>query len=234
MGYPIRPGWNRQSWRNPVLESLRDEHLPLAASAILSCACVVVDQSVADRLGLGQVSALVYGNKLAAVLLAVFASAVGMAVLPVFTRLAAARERGRLPRSVLVYSGSITLLMAPLTVVLVLFSSALVRAFFEHCAFQSAATQLATRVQRFALLQAPVVIWLAIASRPTTALSANRLLVWMGASALIRDLVLDIVFSRWMAVAGIALATPVVQCVSLGILVWLLPCHEPTLFSGRA
>jgi len=237
MGYPIRPmwpGWNRQSWRNPVLESLREQYLPLAASAILLSASVVVDQSVAGRLGPGQVSALVYGNKLAAVLLAVIASAAGTAVLPVFARLAAAREWGRLRRSVLVYSGSITLLTAPLTVVLVLFSGALVRAFFEHGAFQSAATQLVTRMQRFALLQAPGAILLAIASRLTTALSANRLLVWMGASALIADVVLDVVFSRWMGVAGIALSTPVVQCVSLGVLVWLLHRHEPRLFSGRA
>ncbi len=220
MGYPIGPSW--QHWNSPELESLRRQYLPLAASAVISSACVVVDQSVAGRLGPGKVSALVYGNKLAAVLLAVAAQAVSTAVLPAFSRLAAVRDWRRLRQSVLVYSGAVTLLMIPLTAVLVVFSGPLVRAFFQHGAFQAPATQLVAEVQRFALLQAPLAILLAIATRLTSALSANGLLVWMGAAALIADVVLDVAFSRWLGVAGIALASPAVSLVSLCVLVVLL------------
>lgn len=232
MGYPIHPMW-RESM-SPQLGSLRRQYLPLVASAVISSACVIVDQSVAGRLGPGRVSALVYGNKLAAVLLAVVASAAGTAVLPVFSRLAAAREWKRLRRSVLVYSGAVTLVIAPLTIALVVCSGPIVRALYEHGAFQAAAAQVVTQVQRFALLQAPFAMLLAIATRLTSALSANRLLVSMGATALIADIVLDVVFSRWMGVAGIALATPCVQCVSLCVLVVLLRRHEPKVFSGGA
>jgi peptidoglycan biosynthesis protein MviN/MurJ (putative lipid II flippase) len=122
--------------------------------------------------------------------------------------------------------------MVPLTIALFVCSGALVRAFFEHGAFQTGAAQLVTQVQRLAVLQAPFAILLAIASRLTAALSANRLLIWMGAAALITDIILDIAFSRWMGVAGIALATPAVQCVSLCALVLLLRRQEPKLFSG--
>ena len=108
------------------------------------------------------------------------------------------------------------------------------RALFEHGAFQAEAAQLVIKVQRFALLQAPFAILLAIATRLTSALSANRLLVWMGAAALVTNIVLDIAFSRWMGVAGIALATPCVQCVSLCVLVALLRRHEPRVFSSGA
>jgi putative peptidoglycan lipid II flippase len=232
MGYPIRPMWC--DWMTPRLRSLRLQYLPLAASAIISSACVIVDQSVAGRLGPGRVSALVYGNKLVAVLLAVVASAAGTAVLPAFSRFAAAREWKLLRRSVLVYGGAVTLLIAPLTVVLIIGSGPIVRALYEHGAFRAAAAQLVTEVQRFALLQAPFAMLLAIATRLTSALSANRLLVWMGTAALIADIVLDVVFSRWMGVAGIALATPCVQFVSLCVLVALLRRHQPELFSAGA
>ena len=228
MGYPIGPSWRH--WKSPELESLRRQYLPLAASAVISSACVVVDQSVAGRLGPGKVSALVYGNKLAAVLLAVAAQAVSTAVLPAFSRLAAARDWKRLRQSVLVYGGAVTLLMTPLTAVLAVFSGPLVRAFFQHGAFQASATQLVTEVQRFAVLQAPFAILLAIATRLTSALSANRLLVWMGAAALIADIILDVLFSRWLGVAGIALASPAVCLVSLCVLVMLLRRHEPRVF----
>ena len=232
MGYPILPMWH--GWSSPPLRSLRRQYLPLAASAIISSACVIVDQTVAARLGPGRVSALVYGNKLATVLLAVVASAAGTAVLPVFSRLAAAQEWTRLRHSVLVYSGVVLLVILPLTVALVARSGALVRVLFEHGAFQAEAAQLVTQIQRFALLQAPFAMLLAIATRLTSALSANRLLVSMGAAALVADIVLDVVFSRWMGVAGIALATPCVQCVSLCVLVALLRRHRPELFSAGA
>jgi putative peptidoglycan lipid II flippase len=232
LGYPIRPMW--RDWMTPRLGNLRRQYLPLVASAIVSSACVIVDQSVAGRLGPGRVSALVYGNKLVAVLLAVVASAAGTAVLPVFSRLAAAREWKLLRRSVLTYSGGVVAIIAPLTIVLILCSGPLVHALYEHGAFQAEAAQLVTKVQRFTLLQAPFAILLAIATRLTSALSANRLLVWMGAAALVTNIVLDIAFSRWMGVAGIALATPCVQCVSLCVLVALLCRHEPRVFSSGA
>jgi putative peptidoglycan lipid II flippase len=195
---------------------------------------VVVDQSVAGRLGPGRISALVYGTKLAAVLLAVVGSAAGTAMLPEFSRLAAASEWGRLRRSVLICGGVVTLLMVPLSAALIAGSGPLVRALFEHGAFQAAAAPLVIQVQRFALLQAPFAMLLVIAARLTAALSGNRLLVWMGAATLITDIILDLLFSRWMGVAGIALATPAVQCVSLGVLAVLLRRHEPRLFSEGA
>jgi putative peptidoglycan lipid II flippase len=232
MGYPVSPVW--RSWKSPELESLRRQYVPLAASAIIASACVVVDQSVAGRLGPGRISALVYGTKLAAVLLAVVGSAAGTAMLPEFSRLAAASEWGRLRRSVLICGGVVTLLMVPLSAALIAGSGPLVRALFEHGAFQAAAAPLVIQVQRFALLQAPFAMLLVIAARLTAALSGNRLLVWMGAATLITDIILDLLFSRWMGVAGIALATPAVQCVSLGVLAVLLRRHEPRLFSEGA
>ena len=230
MGYPIRP--DLRNWNSPELASLRRQYWPLLISAIISSACVVVDQSVAGRLGPGKVSALAYGKKLVAGLITVAALGIGTAVLPAFSRLAAAKDWKQLGHSVLVYCGAVTLLMTPITAVLVVFSGPLVRAFFQHGAFQADATQLVTEVQRFALLQAPFAILLAIATRLTSALSANRLLVSMGAAALIADVILDIVFSRWLGVAGITLASAGVSAVSLCVLVALLHRHEPRLFSS--
>jgi putative peptidoglycan lipid II flippase len=189
-----------------------------------------VDQSVAGRLGSGGVSALVYGNKLASVLLAIVATAIATVVLPSFSRLAAARDWKGLRHSVLVYCGTVTLIMVPMAAILITASGFLVRTFFEHGAFRSAATQLVTEIQRFSLLQTPFTMLLAILTRLTAALSANALLVRVGIAALITDVVLDLLFSHWWGVPGIALATPVVQAVSLAVLAALLFKREPQLF----
>ena len=52
-------------------------------------------------------------------------------------------------------------------------------------------------------------------------------------TALIADVVLDVAFSRWLGVAGIALASPAVSLVSLCVLVVLLRRHEPRVFMGE-
>ena len=230
-GYPILPSW--RGWRAPELKTLRRQYLPLAASAVILSGCVVVDQSVAGRLGSGSVSALVYGTKLSAVLLAIVASAAATAVLPVFSQFAASRDWKGLRHAMLVYCGTITLVMTPVTLILIALSGFLVRTFFEHGAFQAGASELVTQVQRFSLMQAPFAMLLAIATRLTAALSANALLIRMGLAALVADVALDLLFSRWWGVAGIALATPAVQAISLAVLVWLLARREPGLLLGR-
>ena len=56
LGYPVTP--LPGAWKAPELKTLRDQYFPLAAGVVVSSMGIVVDQSVAGRLGPGQVSAL--------------------------------------------------------------------------------------------------------------------------------------------------------------------------------
>jgi putative peptidoglycan lipid II flippase len=229
LGYPVTP--LPGAWKAPELKTLRDQYFPLAAGVVVSSMGIVVDQSVAGRLGPGQVSALSYGNNLTKVLLAIVASGLSTAVLPMFSRLAAAKDWTRLRHSALLYAGAATLFMVPITALLIAYSAPLVRILFEHGAFDRSAAQVVTEVQRFSLLQAPLSILVAVAGRLTVSLSANAVLLRMGIAALITNTTLDLILSRWLGVAGIALATSGVQVVSLLVLVLLLRRRAPELFS---
>jgi putative peptidoglycan lipid II flippase len=229
LGYPVMP--LRGGWKAPELKTLRDQYFPLAAGVVVSSLGVVVDQSIAGRLGAGQVSALSYGNKLTGVLLAVVASGLSTAVLPMFSRLAAAKDWIRLRHAALLYSGAALLFMAPLTAALVAYSGPLVRILYQHGAFQESAAAIVTQVQRFSLLQAPLSVLVAVAARLAVSLSANSVLLRMGIAALVTNATLDVILSRWMGVAGIALATTGVQVVSLLVLVVMLCRRAPQVFS---
>lgn len=228
MGYPVLPAWSRP--RMPELSALRRQYVPLAASGIISSGCIVADQVIAGRLSPGSVSAWAYGTKLSTVLLAIVAAAVGAVVLPAFSHLAATENWTRLRHSVRLYCGIAAAVSIPAAALLIAVSGPLVRALFEHGEFQASAARLVTQIQRFALLQVPFSLVLAIAARLASALSANRLLLWMGAAALATDVVLDVVFSRSMGVAGIALASASVEAVSLMVLAALLYRHSPQAF----
>jgi putative peptidoglycan lipid II flippase len=229
LGYPIAP--KRGAWKAPELKILRDQYFPLAAGVVISSAGIVVDQSVAGRLGAGQVSALSYGNKLTAVLLAIVATGLSTAVLPMFSRFAAVKDWARLRHAALLYSGAAILFMAPMTAALVAYSGPIVRILYQHGAFQQSAAQIVTEVQRYSLLQAPLAILVSIVGRLTVSLSANAVLLRMGIAALIANTILDVILSHWMGVAGIALASSGAQLVSLLVLIVLLRARAPKLFS---
>jgi putative peptidoglycan lipid II flippase len=229
LGYPVTP--MRGAWKAPELKILRDQYFPLAAGVVISSAGIVVDQSIAGRLGAGQVSALSYGNKLTAVLLSIVATGLSTAVLPMFSRFAAAKDWARLRHAVLLYSGAAIVFMVPMTAVLVAYSGPIVRILYQHGAFQQSAAQVVTEVQRYSLLQAPFAILVSIAGRLTVSLSANSALLRMGIAALIANTILDVILSHWMGVAGIALASSGAQLASLLVLVVLLRNRAPKLFS---
>ncbi|HEY7336892.1 MAG TPA: lipid II flippase MurJ [Bryobacteraceae bacterium] len=231
LGYPILPRWT--NWRGADATQLGGQYLPLLASVAIGSACVLVDQSMAARLGPGQVSTLVYGSKLTAVTLQLVAMPIGVTILPTLARLAAGRDWWRLRRATLICCAAVTAIAVPLTASLVGGSGFLVRVFFERGAFHADAARMVAQVQRFSLLQVPFALPLALTTRLTSALSANALLARVGIVALAADVTLDYALSRWMGVAGIALASVFVQIVSLLVLMLLLYRREPRLFERK-
>lgn len=229
-GFSIAPAWD--GW-TPEAAAIWKQYLPLTAGAMISSACIIVDQAIAGMLGAGSVSALAYGGKFVAVGLAITATAAGTAVLPVFSRLAATGEWRELRRSAAGYIGGAFALSVPATALLIYYSEPIVRVLFERGAFGADATSVVATVQRYALTQVPFALALALVVRLAAALEATSLLARVAIAGFIANLVGDIVLARWMGIAGIALATAVVQAVSVAALVYLLVQREPRLLATR-
>ena len=213
-GYRITPAWD--GW-TPELAAIFRQYVPLIAAAMISSAAVVIDQAVAGMLGSGSVSELAYGTKLVSVLLAVGAAALGTSVLPVFSRLAALRDWQRLRRIATIYSLAALLLSVPITAILFVWSEPIVRIFYQHGAFHAGATRVVASVQKFALVQVPFAVALALVMKVAIAISANALLARVAIAAFIVNLICDLAFAHLIGIAGIALATAVVQLASLAI-----------------
>jgi putative peptidoglycan lipid II flippase len=227
LGYPLAPRWKGAG---AEIKQLSSEFFPLLASTAITSGFALIDQSVAGRLGSSQVSALVYGNRLSTVLLQVAAAPIGVTILPMLARLAASCEWKQLRRTILRCCAAATALAVPLTIVLAALSGVIVHILFERGAFRADAAHLVAYVQRLSLLQLPFAFLLAIATRLTSALSANILLARVGVAALLIDVALDLALSRWMGVAGIALSAVLVQLLSLALLSWALYRRAPELF----
>jgi putative peptidoglycan lipid II flippase len=227
LGYPLRPafaGWSHD------LAGVRRQYARIIAAVVIVSGGLLVDQAVAASMGSGSVSMLAYGTKLCGVLVAIGATAVATALLPEFSRCAHQQDWPRLRHAVRVSAGAVVLLMVPVTALLMATSRETVRLYLERGAFDAAETVPVAVVQQWALLQVPVAMLAILAVRLANALSANALVLRAGAAAFAVNAAADLVLSRLMGVAGIALAGALAQAVLLAGLAAMLYRREPRLF----
>jgi len=118
----------------------------------------------------------------------------------------------------------------PVIVVLMFISEPLARLFFQRGNFTGMATGVVATVQRFALIQIPFAMLMALVVRLISSLKMNTLLPGAAIVAATLNLVLDLVLIRWMGVAGIALGSAIAQGASLIYLVLLIRTRLPASF----
>ena len=224
LGMFVVPRWSGMS---EALRRVFSGYTPVACSYLILGGSSLIDQTLAATLGSGSVSALNYGTRLVGVILSIGSSSLATAILPRFSKLAAADRwqelRGAF-RSVAALSLGISI---PLTLLLALLSQPLVRVLFQRGAFTAAVSQLVGNVQAFSLLQIPFSVLLVLAVRMVSSLKVNRLLLHLAVVSLIANALFDLLLMRWLGVAGIALSTSLVHATGLAFLVWALFRAKP-------
>jgi putative peptidoglycan lipid II flippase len=227
LGIPILPAW--RGW-TPDMSAIRGQYLPLLAGSMLTALSPLIDQAVAGSLGSGTVSALAYGTKLASVLAALGATAIATAILPEFSRLAAALDWNHLRHTVRVHFAVIALLSVPIVAATAWLSGPIVRTFFEGGAFDASATRIVTSVQQWSLLQVPFAILFVVAGRLAVAVSETTVLIRAALITVLATLAGDLLLARWMGIAGIPMAGVLAHALALSGLVYGLYRREPRLF----
>ena len=211
-GFPVIPRWS--GW-SPELKTVFLQYLPMVAGTMIMGSSILIDQAMAARLAPGSVSALTYGTKLVAVLLATGGAALGTAVLPHFSIMIASGDRTALRHTLKTYAALIVAIAVPVAFLLGWLSEPVVRLFFQRGAFTITQTRVVATVQSYSLAQIPFAVMVAVAVKLASSLKANRLMLETAALALVVNVVADYLLMQWKGVAGIALAGAVVHCASL-------------------
>ena len=209
-GFPILPP-RRQ--RDFSLLEFRNEYGYLAAVTAMSAGTAFIGQSMAAALGIGNVSLLNYGTRLAGVLIAIGPAALSVTILPRFSRMVAARDWERLKQS-LWRILSVSVLVAGVgAALLIVFSIPIVRLTLQRGAFTAADTRVVASVQAYSLLQLPFIVGITILMRILSALKANYALLPFSSAALVLSTALNYALMTRYGVAGIALATSLAQAL---------------------
>jgi putative peptidoglycan lipid II flippase len=189
------------------------------------------DQAMAATIGPGAITGIIFGGRLVSLTGSIGALALGTAVLPAFTALAAqldwAALRGLLRRCV----GLTLLLTVPTSVLVAWLSLPIVEIAFQRGQFTSDDAQLVATVQAFYILQTPTYLGWIVLARVLAAMRRTFLLLVLSAMAAALNVGLNFHFMQAYGVAGIALATALVFCLlflaTLAATHYCLPAHTP-------
>lgn len=224
---PLRPA------ESSHLKDVRKQYLPMVAGALLFSSTEIVNQSMAATLGTGSVAALGYANRIVAFFLSVGAMAIGTAVLPHFSRLAAVADWVTLRHTLLTYARLILFVTVPLVVLVIFFSNTIVALLFERGAFHPEATAVVSQALAFYMLQVPFYLIGTLLVRLISAMKANHILMQGAIISIALNVSLNYVFMQRMGVAGIALSTSIVYAVSAGYLAFRLARLKGRLLVGE-
>ena len=210
-GLAIRPRWGGMS---PEMRRVVAQAGPAASAMVFTAVNPVIDQLMAARLSSGSVASLMYGNKLVAFGIGVGYGSVASAVLPHFSRLAAAREWTGLHRTIRTYSKIVLAVAIPVTLCGVVLSEPIVQLLFQRGAFTRTNTLQVSRIQELYLLQIPFVMTSLLFNKFLVATGGNRILLKVSLVSAVLNVAADYVLMTWIGVAGIALSTSIVYGVT--------------------
>jgi len=207
--------------------------LPLVISGSLSVLNQIVDKTIASGLDAGSIAALNFASRIWQVPITLLATPIAIAVFPFFSEIAlngfSKKEYEQKLNKTL---GYMFYLIIPATFFIFFLAEPLVRLFFERGAFDSEATVLTSFVLKmyvlglFAHAFSPVLLRVFYSFKNTlTPLIISTICIAL-------NIILNIVLSKSMGAAGIALATSIVMTANV-LLFSLFLKKEISVFSGN-
>lgn len=219
-GHSLMPRWHGVT---EAFRKVRSQYGACIAASFMVSGMGLVDQAFASTLGPRSNSALNYGSKLVALVLALGASALGTAILPQLSRMVALKNWDGIQRFLRFYSGVILGVTIPATLGLILVSEFIVRTMYQRGSFTAEDTAMVAKIQIFYLLRIPFSTCLVLVTRTLTALRANHFLLVMSFGSFTLNAVLDYLFIHRFGIAGITLSTSacsvvILVCLSVAML----------------
>jgi len=190
--------------------------LPLVISGSLSVLNQIVDKTIASGLDAGSIAALNFATRVWQIPITLMAIPIATAVFPSFSEMAInGTSRKEYEEKLNRTLGYMFYLTIPSTFFLFFLAEPLVRLFFERGAFDAEATALTSFVLKmyvlglFAHAVSPILARVFYSFKNT----ATPLII--SAVCVVLNILLNIVLSRLMGAAGIALATSIVMTVNI-------------------
>lgn len=215
LGHPLLP--KAYEITSSLRKVVRNYGTTLAGASILS-AWAITDQAMAAMLGPGSNAALSYGNKIPMLLMGLGGTALGTALLPQLSQLAAKENWSGFRHTIWTYVRLTALISVGVALLFMALSHPLTELLFQRGSFTAEDTLLVSQIQVFCLLRIPLSTVGIVFLRCITALNLNYILTYIAIGQVFLNVLFNYIFMRRYGVSGIALSSVVVSAFSFCII----------------
>lgn len=179
---------------------------------------ILIDKTIASQIVTGGISVLSYASKVNAMVFGVFAVPIATALYPMISKMGAEKNMIKLKDTVLKALIIIMILVIPATVGSMVLADPIIRLLFERGAFDSKTISMTATVLLFYSIGMLGVSLREILYRAFYSIQDTKTPLFNAAIAMVLNIILSIVLSRFIGIGGIALATSISSIVGAFLL----------------
>lgn len=211
------PAIRHQGFRYRLYVNFKDKYLkkilslviPVLLGSTVQQINTVIDKTLASNLVDGSISALNYAAKMNDVVVSVFIAAITTVVFPMLSKAFAQGDRGAI-RSIMEQGiNTILIITVPATIGIMVLSEPIVRIFFERGAFDSTATYMTSSALFFYSIGLVGISLRLMLNKVFYSFHDTKTPMINGVISVGLNVVLNLIFVRFMAHRGLALATSI-------------------------
>lgn len=188
--------------------------LPIFVSVALNDLNAIVDRTLASSLVSGSISALNYANKLNTLILGVFISAITSVIFPLLSK-ESSNDNIPAMKKIMGHGVNLILLITiPATVGLMVLATPIVQVAFERGVFDEVATSMTAKALIFYSLGLISMSLRTLLDRVYFSLQDTKTPMVNGSISVVFNIIFNLILVRYMAHAGLALATSIATTIA--------------------
>ncbi|MEG6585027.1 murein biosynthesis integral membrane protein MurJ [Dendrosporobacter sp. 1207_IL3150] len=183
--------------------------LPVIVGSSVDQINVLVDRTIASQIATGGISALNYANRLNLFIQGIFVASITTVIYPVISQMAAEKNISGLKKTLAEAISGISLLVLPATVGAMIFAEPIVKLLFGRGAFDYHAIYMTSYALYFFSIGMVGFGLREVLTRAFYALQDTKTPMINATIAMVLNIVLNIILSRYLGIGGLALATSI-------------------------
>lgn len=218
----LLPDVIKSGYRYKFTFNLRDKYvkkivllsIPIFIGVAINDINSIIDKTLASTLAVGSISALNYANRLINLILGVFITAITTVIYPMLSKESSQGNLVNL-KKVMDYGISIIMLITlPITIGMIILAEPIIQVAFQRGSFDIIATQMSSQALIFYSIGLFGMSGTLLLNRVYYSLQDTKTPVFISAISVASNVALNIVLIRFMAHAGLALATSIATTIA--------------------
>lgn len=216
----------KKGYKFDFVFDINDKHIlnlvTIALPAILGVSVnqlnVLVDRTIASNITEGGITSLNYANRLNTFVFGLFVMSISTVLFPTISKMAAEKNYDGLKKSLAESINIINLFVIPITVGAMIFSIPIVEMLFKRGAFDEKAVKMTSAALFYYSIGMIGYGLREVLSKAFYSMKDTKTPTINAVIALLMNIILNIILSKFMGIAGLALATSISALICTGLL----------------